>query len=399
MLPSTRYEGIPAMTTLSSKRTTRYLLPFALIVFLGYLTVGIPLSVLPLYIHDDLGFGPATVGWIIAIQSLATLMTRHVAGKITDQKGAHLATLSGASICALSALFYGISTLLVPHPLLALLVLAIGRIVLGLGESLLITGALSWSVATVGAQHAGRAMVWIGIAMFGAAGAGAPIGSMLFAHGFHAVAAISLVMAILAAVLSRTQNPVPLVEGRRLPFFNVMTLVWRQGAGLALSTMGFGVMFTFLSLYFADRAWEGSQYGLTAFGIAYIGARILFGGFPDRFGGRKVAQVTLPLQVIGLVIIWLSSEPWAALVGCALLGAGYSLTFPALGVDAVRQVPSQSRGAAMGAYVAFVDIGLGLTGIIAGAVANHFGYPATFLFAAVASTAAMVIIMATKERK
>lgn len=372
---------------------TRRLLPFAAIVFLGYLTVGIPLAVLPVYLHDTLGCSATVIGSVMAIQSIATLLTRHLAGAMTDQKGAHHATLVGAVICTLSMLLYGASTLFQLVPLLSLLLLAIGRVALGLGESLLVTGVLAWSVATVGSQHAGRAMVWVGIAIFGAISAGAPLGALLLAHGFGYVALLSVSMPVVAALLALTQAPTPLVTGARLPFVNVMSKIWRQGTGLALSTMGFGAMFTFLGLYFGVKGWHGAPYGMTAFGIAYITARLFFGGLPDALGGRALARVTLPLQAIGLITIWLARAEDAAFIGCALLGAGYSLTFPALGVDAVRQVPAHSRGAAMGAYVAFVDIGLGITGVLTGALADQFGYPITFLLGAAASIAALALVV------
>src|SRR5437870_5351043 len=49
---------------------------------------------------------------------------------------------------------------------------------------------------------------------------------------------------------------------------------------------------------------------------------------------------------------------WPA-TGAALTGFGYSLVYPGFGVKAVRRVPPQSRGLAMGAYTVFLDVGLG----------------------------------------
>ena len=58
-----------------------------------------------------------------------------------------------------------------------------------------------------------------------------------------------------------------------------------------------------------------------------------------------------------------------ALAGAALSGFGFSLVFPALGVEAVNQVSAANRGAAVGAYSLFIDLSLGITGPLVGAVA------------------------------
>ena len=59
--------------------------------------------------------------------------------------------------------------------------------------------------------------------------------------------------------------------------------------------------------------------------------------------------------------------------------------FPALGVEAVRLVPASSRGAALGAYSLFIDVSLGITGPVAGAIATAWGFRSIFPFACVAA--------------
>src|SRR2546426_1026883 len=67
--------------------------------------------------------------------------------------------------------------------------LLIGRAMLGVAESAIITGALSWGLARLGAENTGRVMSWVGTALWGAFAAGAPAGSALYAgHGFAAIA-------------------------------------------------------------------------------------------------------------------------------------------------------------------------------------------------------------------
>jgi predicted MFS family arabinose efflux permease len=72
--------------------------------------------------------------------------------------------------------------------------------------------------------------------------------------------------------------------------------------------------------------------------------------------------------------------PWfaLALAGAALAGLGYSLVYPGLGAEAARLMPAESRGLAMGAYTAFLDVALGFGTPALGLVGDHAGLGAVF---------------------
>src|SRR5215470_15955909 len=67
--------------------------------FICYMTVGIPLAVLPVYVHDELGFGTVLAGLVISAQYAATLLTRPRAGYTCDNIGPKQAVFYGLIAC------------------------------------------------------------------------------------------------------------------------------------------------------------------------------------------------------------------------------------------------------------------------------------------------------------
>jgi MFS family permease len=370
------------------------LVPFVLMVSIGYLAIGIPLSAVTLQVGDILGYGAVTVGWTVGIQSVATLLTRKFAADITDKRGPRLSVFSGLGVCLLAAALYGASAVLDARPGVSLAILTIGRIALGVGESLLITGTLTWGVGTVGQANAGKVMTWNGIAMYAAIAVGAPFGLVIMkAYGFFVVALSVLVLPLVAFLIAAFTPRVALHGGVRLPFYKVIGRILSPGLGLMLSAVGFAAIGAFVALDYRSHGWNGAGYALTAFGVSYILMRLFLGGLPDRLGGAPAAMYFLPVEVVGQMVLWAAPDPWTAVIGAALSGFGFSLVFPAFGIEAVKRVPPQNRGAALGGYVAFFDAALGLTGPLAGIVAGLWGYPAVFSVGAVAAGLSLSIAL------
>jgi predicted MFS family arabinose efflux permease len=81
-------------------------------------------------------------------------------------------------------------------------------------------------------------------------------------------------------------------------------------------------------------------------------------------------------------VIWLAVRPEMAFADAALTGFGFSLVYPGFGVEAVRRVPTQSRGLAMGAYTAFLDLAQGLASPALGLIAAGLSLNVVFIVSA-----------------
>lgn len=370
------------------------LLPVTLAIFIGFLALGMQMPVLPLHLHETLGMGTLVVGLVVGSQFIAALLSRSWAGNFADLRGAKRAVVAGLLVAASSGLVYLASLAFLAAPAASVWIVLLGRVLLALGESLIVTGAMGWSIGLVGPQNAGKVMVWTGIAIFGAYALGAPAGVAVNARwGFAGIAVATVLLALLALAAVSGVRAVAPTATRRTPFYKVLGAVWEPGLGLALSSVGFGLVTAFIALLFAARDWGDSSLAFTAFGVAFIGARLGFGHLPDRIGGARVALVSVAIEAVGQLLIWGADTAPAAYLGAALTGFGYSLAFPAFGVEAVRRAPPQTRSLAMGAYVAFLDIALGITSPVAGAWAGAWGIGSVYLAGAVAVGLSLVVAL------
>ena len=371
---------------------TLQVVSIVLFTFIGYMNIGIPLAVLPGYVHNHLGYGTVIAGLVISVQYLATLLSRPYASRIIDNRGSKRAVMYGLAGCGLSGVLMLASTGTAAMPALSLTGLLIGRLVLGSAESLVGSGAIGWGIGRVGAQNTAKVISWNGIASYGAIAIGAPLGVLMVSHwGMWSMGASIIALAMVGLLLAWPKRAAPIVSGVRLPFLHVLGRVLPHGAGLALGSIGFGTIATFITLYYATNQWDNAVLCLSLFGASFIGARLLFGNLINRIGGFRVAIACLSVETLGLLLLWLAPSPELALAGAALSGFGFSLVFPALGVEAVNLVPASSRGAAVGAYSLFIDLSLGITGPLVGAVAAGFGFASIFLFAAMAAFGGLLL--------
>ncbi len=273
-------------------------------------------------------------------------------------------------------------------------VLIAGRLLLGLGESLTMVGMISWGMGLMGPARSGRVISFVGMGMYGAFAAGGPLGlAMLHWFGFAGLMAACTVLPLIGLAMI---SPVPAVAphpGKRESFWTIIGRIWRAGAAVGLQGVGFAGLGAFFALYFLSRGWSYAGFGLTCFGAGFVLVRLLFGHLPDKIGGTPVALVSLAVEACGQYLLWLAPGPELAMVGALLTGLGCSMVFPSMGMEAVKQVPPQLRGTAIGGFAAFQDLAYGATGPVVGLLADRAGYSVVFLIGGVAATLGLLAVV------
>ncbi|MBS7562591.1 MULTISPECIES: MFS transporter [Pseudomonas] len=389
----------PQTSAQSSMAITLQIVSIVFYTFIAFLCIGLPIAVLPGYVHEQLGFSAVIAGLTIGAQYLATLLSRPMAGRMSDTVGTKRSIIYGLLGILLSGLLTLISVWLEHWPLLSLAVLLGGRLLLGVAQGLIGVGTISWCMGQVGAEHTARSISWNGIASYGAIAIGAPLGVvMVEQYGFTSLGIALSVLAVLALLLIRNKPSVPVIRGERLPFWAVFGRIAPFGASLSLASIGYGTLTTFITLFYLSRGWTGAAYCLTVFGVCFICSRLLFISSISRFGGFRSAIACMCVETLGLALLWLAPSTAWALIGAGLTGFGLSLVYPALGVEAIKQVPNSSRGAGLSAYAVFFDLALAIAGPLMGAVALNLGYSWIFFCAALLSITGLGLTLLLKRR-
>ncbi|MBK0080919.1 MFS transporter [Kosakonia sp. S58] len=391
-MPEHRAEPAP-----SGLRLNLRILSVVIFNFASYLTIGLPLAVLPGFVHDVMGYSAFWAGLVISLQYFATLLSRPHAGRYADLLGPKKVVIFGLCGAFLSGLCYLLAGM--QSGVMSLVLLCLGRVILGIGQSFAGTGATLWGVGVVGNVHIGRVISWNGIATYGAMALGAPLGVLCYHYGgLHGLALTIMAVALLAVVLALPRAAVKASKGKPLPFRAVLGRVWLYGMALALGSAGFGVIATFITLYYDARGWDGAAFALTLFSVAFVGARLLFPNGTNRFGGLNVALICFAVETCGLLLVGLAVDPWMVKLGVFLTGAGFSLVFPALGVVAVKAVPQHNQGSALATYTVFMDLSLGVTGPLAGLLMAWAGVSSIYLAAAGLVAVALLLAWRLKQR-
>lgn len=142
---------------------------------------------------------------------------------------------------------------------------------------------------------------------------------------------------------------------------------------------------------------EGIGHGaavFTAFTASFVLTRLLLSSIPDRLGSRPTVLIAGLVQASGMVVVALAGSLPIALTGAILSGGGMSLVFPSLAVIVIENTDSARRATALGAFLAFFDIGVGLGAPFAGAISavgSGSNYATAFVIAAAISAGGAMV--------
>ena len=156
--------------------------------------------------------------------------------------------------------------------------------------------------------------------------------------------------------------------------------VWILNAGMAVNSVGNGLVVPFLLIYLHNvRGFSLAEAGLVP--TVHFATALVFGvaagALFDRVGGRATAAASLALLALGFGLFPLVRETWHALVLAAVAGAGRGAYWPSYSGLLAAVTPAELRPSAYAVQRVGGNFGLALGSLAAGLIVS-VSAPETF---------------------
>jgi MFS family permease len=362
----------PALATRPRLVTTSFVL-VTLSTFAYFLTLGVLLPVVPLYVEEDLGGGAISVGFAVGAFAASAALFRPVVGRLGDERGRRLLIVGGALVVALSVAGYVAASTIVTLVLL--------RLVSGIGEAAMFVGAATSIQDMATDDRRGEAASYFSLALYGGLALGPPIGEVLFRrHGADTVWLAAGGAALVSALLGlRTPvgRLVPRGSRERRAFLHPDAVL--PGVVLFLGLVGFAGYAAFVPGYAKDIGLSGTGPLFSLYAGLILAVRLGGARLPDRLGSRWATSLSLVAIAGGLGVMGVFATPLGLYAGTVVFSLGMALLFPAMFSAVMHAAPEEERSHAVGTFSLFFDLSQGIGAVILGGVVALSGERGAFL--------------------
>lgn len=381
----------------------RYAFACTLIVMWGvFLSSGVLVPLLPLYITDSIGAGEESLGLTVLLYAVAGVMARPIAGWYLRSREPW-PLLQVSAIVGVVVLFATplISTMAWMYLLRTIEGLALGTIYLAGNVAVV-------RMTPVGRQ--GRALSLLSVPLFLGVALGPVVGDFMIEQwgydwawiGSGAILALATPAVFLGAAHARRLVPVQ-HDANIDPLPMTRTALWQTLAHpaavipasvIVLLVVGWSTFQVYLPLY-------GPTIGLSATGTVFLAHSLVVltirvGGANlfDRMPLIELALIGATASVAGLSIAWLWAAKPAVYLAAMLLGVAVGLTYTTLLRVALAGVGRTEHGSVIGTYSVAYDLGTGLgTVAVSILIAGSDSYRIVFLSGAICALVSIGLIL------
>lgn len=349
--------------------TKNFLLMFAIntLICVGFYMI---MPILPVYAVRDIGIDQGSVGFIIGVFAISSVIGRPICGYSVDRFGRMVVYMPALVIFTLCFGSYIFAT--------TIFTLFLVRLSHGFAWGVTNTAAATIVSDIIPQNLRGRGIGYFGLSMTLGMAIGPSLGVLLLKHQFdmHGIFLLTAVLCFISFICSLFLRP-PAVAKNDKPF-NVKHLFEKRVMGIAGIEFFFGLVYAsvmvFATLHGLELQIENMSIFFLIFAITTAATRPTGGRIMETKGPTPLLAMGLGAFAVGLIIIALAKNDTAFLVSSAFLGVGGGFIMPTIMTMAINIVAPQRRGAANATIFTAFDLGIGVGSMVFGVISHRLGY-------------------------
>ena len=384
---------------MKEKLWTKDFWAITIISFIIFFVFYVLLTLLPIYIADNLHATADKAGLLVTCFLAAAIVVRPFAGQWVGK-------YSNKTILVLSSLAFLVVTALYPfcHSIEALLFI---RVLHGITFGIITTVKGTSSARLIPAARRGEGISFFSLAMGLAMVVGPWIGLNMARHSAFsqafwmctAVATIGIVLSLMVRVppvIRHADGSQPklgfsaMFDKAAMPFAMVTFFMTFSYAGVS----------AFLALYARelDLMAAASNF-LLCYAVFLMICRAFTGNVCDKKGPKYVVYPCLFAFTVGLVVLGYTHGSVSMILAGALIGIGYGSVTPIFQTQIISSVEPHKIGVANSLFFNAMDAGLAIGAFVMGLMVEGVGYRAIYLVGAVLVVLAGALYIAQMKRR
>lgn len=342
----------------------------------------------------SLGAAPVIVGMVTSSFAYTALLFKIFAAPAIDTFNKKYILVGAMIVMATSYMGYSISR--------SIPVLFASRLLQGAGQAFSATCCLALATDTLPPDRLGAGISYFSLAQVICQSIGPSIGLALSRKlGYSVTFMIGAATMVCAAVMaSRIKTHFTRTKKYRLTISNLFAKeAILPSVLMFLLCMSYYNITTFLVIYAEERnAGTHIGYFFTVYAITLLFTRPLIGKFGDKHGLVKVFIPAMCCFSAAFFLLSFSSNIWMFLLAAFISAFGYGACQPSVQTLCMKCVPKEKRGAGSSTNYIGQDLGNIIGPIIAGAIAEHFGYSVMWRVMIIPVIIALIIVVFYREK-
>ena len=341
---------------------------------------------LPIYITRDLHIDEKSVGVILGIFSISSLIVRPLVGIAIDRIGRKIIYIPGVILFGFCVIGYPLVS--------SFVMIMVIRALHGISWATITTSNSTMIADIVDRKYRGSAIGFFSLSISTGMAIGPAAGVFLMNHiSFTDICVSGVIIVALSLLSSYSIKLPPLIKDKTK--ITIKTLYELKVLPIAIMYMLYGASYSAATIFSSLHGLDLKVKHLWLFFVilaVFMGIfRPYVGKLVDRTGPGKILYTGFALLVLGLIMLGFAKGTILFHLSAVLLGTATGFIMPTCMTMIINIAGPTRRGAATATFYTAFDIGIGVGVMIQGYVIDHVGYEVMYMIFATVAFSAMIL--------